>query len=312
MKIAITGGAGFIGGHVADRLEDRGHQVVIVDPRQRQGSLLREHRLADVRDATAMAEVAAHVDGMIHLAAVLGTQETIANPRPAAETNILGGLAVLEACQRHGIPLVYAGVGNHWMLNTYSTTKTCTERLLAQYVTELGLRAVTVRPMNAYGPRQAVAPPFGPAKVRKIVPAFVCRALSGMPIEVYGDGSQVSAMVHVTDVAEAFCRALEHLVDGYRLTTIEIGPDLDHATTVRQVAERVAAITSELSGREPVPVIELPMRPGEQPDRPVVADPSTLAQIGMFDPDLVDLDEGLTETIHWFSDMEGATWRRPS
>jgi UDP-glucose 4-epimerase len=96
MRIGIVGGAGFIGGHVADVATERGHEVLIFDHKGRSSSG-HEVMLGDVRDPTAMTELAAHVDGVIHLAACLGTQETILNPRPAAETNVMGGLNFLEA-----------------------------------------------------------------------------------------------------------------------------------------------------------------------------------------------------------------------
>jgi UDP-glucose 4-epimerase len=80
--------------------------------------------LGDIRDATAMVELAAHCDGIIHLAAVLGTQETIFNPRPAAETNLVGGLNFLEAVSQYDLPGVYIAIGNHWMNNSYSISKT--------------------------------------------------------------------------------------------------------------------------------------------------------------------------------------------
>lgn len=212
--IAVTGGDGFIGGYIREELLRRGHNPVSVDHAVRVSDYAGERIVADVRDRTAMMEVAAHVDGVIHLAAVLGTQETIKNPMPAAETNILGGLNILDACLQYKLPLVYAGVGNYWMKNTYSTTKTTVENLVYQYRDELRLRGAVVRPVNAYGPRQRVAMPFGPGKVRKIVPAFVCRALSGMPIEIYGSGNQVSDMVHVQDVAMCFVATLEKLLHG--------------------------------------------------------------------------------------------------
>jgi len=106
MKVGVTGGAGFIGGH-------RGHEPLVLDHHNR-----RLHRddvevlLGDVRDETAVFELAAHVDAIINLAAVLGTQETIQRPRPSAETNILGSLNVFEAADRYQLPVVYAGVGN--------------------------------------------------------------------------------------------------------------------------------------------------------------------------------------------------------
>lgn len=349
MKVGITGGAGFIGTHIAAQLTRRGDDVVVFDHRGRvaaefdaaDGEPLLARRsvmLGDVRDSTAVTELAAHVDGIIHLAAVLGTQETIGNPWPAAETNILGGINILNAVRQYDLPLVYAGVGNFQMRNTYSTTKTCIERLVEQYRDNLDVDAVVVRPMNAYGPGQSVAAPFGPAKVRKIMPAFVCRALSGMPIEVYGDGSQISDMVYVTDVAQAFIGALDAAAVGNVPDyPVEVGPAT--STTVRQIAETVVEVAGSDS-----PIVELPMRPGEaasgalqphvvdevidqleglgvhprlarQVARPlsnrVNADAHTLRWVGMSDEWLTDLRTGVGHSVDWYRKTRGAFWRSP-
>jgi nucleoside-diphosphate-sugar epimerase len=304
MKIGITGGAGFIGGYVAKVALERGHDVVVFDSRGRQISVGNgayiEPRLGDVRDATAMTELAAHVDGIIHLAACLGTQETIQNPRPAAETNIVGGLNFLEACTQYGIPGVYIGVGNHWMDNTYSISKTTVERFVRMFNADRkGSRFNIVRLVNAYGPRQSVAPPFGPAKVRKIAPSFITRALTGNPIEVYGDGSQVSDMVYVRDGAEALVRSLEAAAEGIVFDRpVEVGSV--RPVRVIDVAEHVAMLVAQKLGPL-VPINYLPMRPGETPGTPVVADTSTLEFVGMDPADLVQLGPGLEATIDWYA-----------
>jgi nucleoside-diphosphate-sugar epimerase len=316
MKIGVTGGAGFIGGYVVDVALERGHEVVVFDSRGRVAeysnlNAMHQHglgqriekRLGDVRDATAMTELAAHVDGIIHLAACLGTQETIRNPRPAAETNIVGGLNFLEACTQYGIPGVYIGVGNHWMDNTYSISKTTVERFVRMFNAERGGKFNIVRLVNAYGPGQSIAPPFGPAKVRKITPSFICRALTGNPIEVYGDGSQVSDMVYVRDGAEALVRSLESAAEGIVFDRpVEVGSV--RPVTVGQVAEYVRQqVALKLTGSpvNPVPIVNLPMRPGETPGTPVVADTSTLEFVGMDPADLVQLGPGLEATIDWYA-----------
>lgn len=317
-RIGITGGSGFIGSWAARKAVAMGYEVVVYD---RTGDLkgtvgkLVEDRtgalfLGDVRDATGMAELAAHVDGIIHLAACLGTQETIRNPYPAAETNIMGGLNFLEACAQYDIPGVYIGVGNHWMNNSYSITKTTVERFVHMYNAERGTRVNIVRAVNAYGPGQSVAPPYGPAKVRKITPAFVCRALTGAPIEVYGDGEQVSDMVHVGDVATALIRALEAAAEGRVIPEpVEIGPA--ESMTVNQVAEiiRRAAATylARLHGAGEYPgdlvdLVHLPMRPGEVPGDKVTADWTTLETIGMSYRDLTGAEEGLAATVKWYAE----------
>lgn len=310
MKVGITGGAGFIGSWVADELIARGHLPVIFDTRGRRHRDDVEVMLGDIRDEVSITELAAHVDGVVHLAAVLGTQETIKNPRPAVMTNALGGLNVLEACLQYDLPLVNICVGNWWMNNSYSITKHTFERLLAMFIKEHGMRAANVRCVNAYGPRQGAAPPFAAGKVRKIMPSFVCRALSGMPIEVYGDGLQVSDCVYVGDVANTLVTALENVAAGGVVEqTIEVGPV--ESATVNDVATLVADLCGAITGSA-VPVKHLPMRPGEMPGATVTADTSTLAQVGIDPHQFVPLTDGIRATIDYFVEVEGESWHRPS
>lgn len=284
--VLVTGGNGFIGRWTVRLLAERGYEVVVLDTRYREpaaGELL----LGDIRDATAVTEAVAHVDGVIHLAGVLGTQETIRNPRPAAETNILGGLNVFEACAQYGVPLVNIAVGNWWMDNTYSITKNTMERFARMFVVDRGAHVSIVRALNAYGPGQSMSAPYGPSKVRKIMPSFICRALTGEPIEVYGDGTQVMDMIHVSDVARALVGALEtdHPVD------IEAGTG--RATTVNDIAELVVA---EVGGS----IRHLPMRPGEAERSVVLGDPLTMRAVGIEPDSLTRLEAALPATVDYF------------
>lgn len=292
MRVLVTGGAGFIGRYVCQRLTERGHAAVVFDHYDRQ----RDYPvfLGDVRDASSVTEAMARVDGWIHLAAVLGTQETIQNPRPAVESNLMGGLNVLEAAAQYDLPGVYIGVGNHWMDNTYSISKTTIERFINMFNNHRGTRVNIVRAMNAYGPRQEPAQPFGHSRVRKITPAFVCRALAGMPVEVYGDGSQVSDMVYVTDVAQALVSALESAAENDVFDrAVEVGPDKH--ITVQEFAQKVIEFCDSESQ-----VVNLPMRPGELPGATVSADCTTLELVGMDAGGLVSLDDGLRHTVDYF------------
>lgn len=320
MKVAVTGGAGFIGGHVVDQLIRVGHDPVIFDHRARSQkrqygessgkAWMQVHAdedlfvpvmLGDTRDETAVTELAAHVDGIIHLASVLGTQETVFNPRPAVTTNVISGMNVFEAGVQYGIPVVNICVGNHGMSNPYSASKTCVETLGHMYVRDRGLALNQVRVVNAYGPRQLMAAPFGVGRVRKIMPAFIGRALTGAPIEVYGDGRQISDCVYVEDVARALVRALEYAKNGQVVPrVVEVGPS-EHST-VRHVAELVQNAAHLLGYDQPDPrIVELPMRPGETPGARVTADPSTLPLLGMSEAEFTPLDYGIHTTTEWYA-----------
>lgn len=307
MRTLVTGGSGFIASWIRKELIARGHTVLVMDHQDRRQGLAdgEEFFLGDVRDATAVTEAAAHVDGIIHLAAVLGTQETITNPRPSAETNILGSLNVFEAAAQYDLPTVYAGVGNHAFrlvgTGCYTITKSAAEDLARMYnLYREGGRITIVRPVNAYGPGQSVAKPYGTSKVRKIAPAFVCRALTGTDIEVYGDGTQISDCVYVEDVAKAFVQALEHTAEhGPTERPVEVGPLT--SVTVNDIARFVAAEAARVTGREPVGITHLPMRPGEIPNAVVTSDTDTLKQIGMTAADFVPLDEGIRRTVDYYA-----------
>lgn len=312
-KVLVSGASGFIGSWVIDELLRKNYGVVAFDhhykPNRYPGGV--ESIVGDMADATVVTEAAAHADGIIHLAGVLGTQETIKNPRPAATSNILGGLNFLEAANQYDLPMVYIAVGNFWMKNSYSISKTAVENYCGMFNNELNGCVNIVRAVNAYGPRQLAAAPFAEGKVRKITPSFVCRALCNMPIEIYGDGEQVSDMVYVGDLAETLVKALEAAENGNICEkVIECGPRINN--TVNEVAAKVIEVTEALGLAEPGnTVTHLPMRPGEIAGARVTADISTLGQIGMDTDYFVGLGEGLRRTVKWFHENEGVTWTRP-
>ena len=293
-KILVTGGYGFIGTYTVQELMGQGYEPWVFD---------RKHVCAgsrmicgDVRDATAVTEAVAAVDGVIHLAGVLGTQETITNLVPAAETNILGALNVLQACAQYQVPLVNIGVGNHFENNTYSLTKSCVERFCSMYGRYRNLAVLTVRAYNAYGPRQAVPQPHGTSRVRKVIPSFISRALAGEPIQIYGDGSQIMDMVFVRDAAKALVLALDHVrAHGYQEKVWEAGTG--RPTTVQYIAEAVQAEVERQTGKL-VPVENLPMRPGETPGSTVLAPEGSLQDMGITSP--VSLEKGLEQAVVYY------------
>lgn len=299
MKVLVTGAQGFIGQYVVEELISRGYTPVVFDRYDKgfraEGS---EFYLGDITDEVSVTEAFAHSDAFIHLAGVLGTQETIKNPNPAAYTNILGGLNVFKAAAQYDVPGVNIAVGNHWMNNTYSITKSTMERFAAMFNKESGTRINIVRPTNCFGPRQVSYTPYGPSKVKKIIPAFVNAAIRDLPIGVYGDGSQISDMIYVTDVAKTLVAAMDDAVRGQVYPfAFEVG--YGEPITVNQVAEAVIRVAGSKS------IVEhSPMRPGEEEHGVVIADPSNLSLLGINTQKFVTLDEGLENTIRWFRDTQ--------
>ena len=296
--VLVSGGNGFIGRYAVEELLGRGYDVSVLDTRYREPAKGATLVLGDIRDATSVTEAVSHADGVIHLAGVLGTQETIKNPRPAAETNILGGLNVLEACAQYDVPLVNIAVGNYWMNNTYSITKNTVERFVEMFVRFRGSRMTVVRALNAYGPRQTAAAPFGPSKVRKVMPSFICRALTGENIEIYGDGSQIMDMIYVEDVANILVAALEKTDRDGSQGTFEAGTG--RRTTVNDIAHLVVAEVARQGGPI-VNVVHLPMRPGEDANSIVIGDPKTLGPLGIGEL-LLPLEAGIAKSVEYFAD----------
>jgi nucleoside-diphosphate-sugar epimerase len=242
-RILVTGGNGFIGRAVARELESRDMGRVIFD------------RPLDCRDAHHISNNLTGITGVIHLAGALGTSETFGHEHEVADVNILGALTVADQCDRRRLPMVWIGTGHYGQPNPYAITKACAQDLLLAR----GNVAI-VKAYHAYGPGQKSDPPHGKGHVRKIMPSFVNRALTGMDVEIHGDGSNVIDLVHVDEVA----RILVDALDGPTGVVLEAGTG--HPMTVREVAEQVIAMTGSLSQ-----IVHLPMRPGEPEGAVVVA-----------------------------------------
>lgn len=294
-KVLVTGGSGFIGMAVVRNLIAKGIQVTVLDRNPKQGTQIYPSEngkvnvfYGDVRDATSVLEAVQHNDGVIHLAAMLGTQETIDNPGPVAEVNVLGSINVFNAVRQFKRKAVYIAVGNHWMNNPYSITKTAAERFALMMNKESGAQIAIVRGMNVFGPGQKNAP------VRKMMPNFIINALKGEDIVVYGTGEQIMDWIFVDDIAEILVRALlnEH---GVYDRVFEAG--LCEDLTVIGVAKKVIELTGSKSK-----IVNKPMRRGEIPGSKVKTDETTwgLEALEWKKSDMVSFEEGLKQTIDYY------------
>ena len=286
-KVLVTGGGGFVGSYVIDNLCERRIKVTVFDYKERkyQRSDINVF-LGDVRDREAVVEAVGSHDGILHLAGVLGTQETIDKPLHAVDINIRGALNVFDACRIHRKPAVYISVGNYWMNNSYAITKSVAERFALMYNKEFQTAISVVRAFNIYGPRQKVKP------VRKVVPNFILPALKDEELIVYGSGNQIMDMIYVEDVAEILVRALLMGHDAYD-RVIEAGMGRD--TTINELAELVIRACGSHSK-----IRHVEMRPGEAPDSVVKADVETLRCLDFSAQDMTPLEEGIRKAVEWY------------
>jgi UDP-glucose 4-epimerase len=256
MRVVVTGGAGFIGSHLVDRLVADGAEVVVVDHLRggHEANLavaLRTGRVSVVRqDVTGpgvterIAEAAP--DTVFHLAAQIDVRASVVDPVHDATSNVLGTLAVLEAARRSGVrkvvfvssvavygPPVSLPVTENAVprpLSPYAVSKLAGEFYLHQYRELHGLDTTVLTLSNTYGPRQD---PHGEAGV---VAIFADALLSGKPTRVYGDGGNVRDYVYVGDVVDALAVAAARPGTGRRIN-ISTGRRTSDLELHRLVAE---------------------------------------------------------------------------
>lgn len=231
-RTLITGGAGFIGSHLAELLLGRGHHVTIIDDLST-GSLANVQHLVGherfrfaietIGNEMVLDRLASECDVIFHLAAAVGVQLIIQRPVHTIETNIMGTEAVLKAALRYRAKVLVAStsevygksehvpyseandvvlgptVRNRW---AYAASKMVDEFLALAYHREHGLPVVISRLFNTVGPRQT-------GQYGMVIPRFVQQALAGQPLTVYGDGSQTRCFCNVADTVQALAGLAE-------------------------------------------------------------------------------------------------------
>lgn len=266
MKALITGGAGFIGSHLAEHLLAAGHEVVVLDDLAT-GTLENLAAISDhprlryvagsVLDEALVDAIVSQVDTIFHLAAAVGSFVIRDRTLESLRTNIHGTEHVLAAAHRHQARVLIASSSEIYGKNTkigltedddrvvgspllhrwsYSEAKAVDESLTRAYVTELGLRAVIVRLFNTVGPRQS-------GRYGMVIPRFVAQALSGLPLTIFGTGEQVRCFCHVHDVVPA----LQALVEHPRACGIAVNVGSSEQISIAGLARRVLALTGSAS-----------------------------------------------------------------
>lgn len=298
MKALITGGAGFIGSHLAELLLNEGHDVVVVD-NLNSGRLRNIEQLAkfpsfefkkiDIRDVAKVELAVQGADWVFHLAGLADIVPSIENPVEYYQVNVDGTFNMLEASRKAGVKrFIYAASSSSYgfakQLPTpetaaispeypYALTKYMGEELVLHWAKVYKLPTLSLRLFNVYGPRSRTSGTYG-----AVFGVFLAQKLAGKPFTVVGDGTQTRDFTFVTDVARAFYAAAKSSASG---EAMNVGSD-NHYSVNRLV---------ELLGGE---VTYIPKRPGE-PDC-TFADTTKIKKLIDWKPQ-VSFEEGVAELI---------------
>ncbi|WP_347928134.1 NAD-dependent epimerase/dehydratase family protein [Pseudomonas helvetica] len=271
--VLITGGAGFIGSHLADALLAKGHSVRILDDLstgKRSNLPLDNPRVelieGDVADAALVAKVMVGCSAVAHLAAVASVQASVDDPVRTHQSNFIGTLNVCEAMRQAGVKRVLfassaAVYGNNGEgesideetakapLTPYAADKLAGEYYLDFYRRQHGLEPAIFRFFNIFGPRQDPSSPYS-----GVISIFSERAQKGLPITVFGDGEQTRDFVYVEDLVDLLVQAIE-------MPTLEVGAvnvGWNQATTLKQMLQALEEVVGQLP-----PIAYGPARSGD-------------------------------------------------
>ncbi len=308
-RILITGGAGFIGSHLIERITPD-NRVVVFDNYHRDA--LTRSGLAgrpevevikgDVLDADALMRAARGCDAVVHLASIAGVDTVIKNPVLTMKVSLLGTFHALEAAREGGgvrrfIDFSTSEVFGRYAYQvtefdsttlgavgearwTYAVAKLATEHLAMNYHKEFGLPTCSIRPFNIFGPRQV-----GEGAVHH----FIVRALRGEPLTIHNDGSQIRAWCYVDDIVDAIISTLER--DEAVGHAFNIGNPRS-TVTIYNLAREIVRLSS--SGSR----IEFEKWPHADVEIRVPSVDKARELLGY--QAKVDLEEGLLRTIHWY------------
>lgn len=272
MKVFITGGAGFIGSHLAEHLLAQGHRVLILDDLST-GAIANiehligrrgfEYRIGSVMDAPLVAELVDRCDATVHLAAAVGVRLIVERPVYTIENNVHGTEVVLEAVARKQRPILIASTSEVYGKSArvpfreeddlvlgptthsrwaYACSKALDEWLGLAYLREKGVPVIIARFFNTVGPRQT-------GRYGMVLPNFAAQALAGEPITVYGTGEQSRCFGHVRDAVIAIDRLLH--------TPAAIGQVFNIGSDEEVTINRLAELVRD-AARSSSPIVHVP------------------------------------------------------
>lgn len=316
MNVLVTGGAGFIGSHLVERLLREGHRVAVLDefndfyPPER-----KEENLSEVRSQIALHRIglgdraaverivgAGGFEAIVHLAARAGVRPSIQQPHLYVETNVTGTLNLLEAARLARVPRFVFGSSSsvyglcrtipfredlplQETISPYAATKLAGEQLCSNYAHLYGMRTVCLRFFTVYGPRQ---------RPDLAIHHFTERISAGRPIRQFGDGSTRRDYTYVDDIVSGILGALGH--DGALFDVFNLGGS--ETTSLSALIGQL----EQLLGRQAV-IEQLPEQPGDLPV--TYADVSKARAAFGYAPQ-TRLPDGLAKFVEWFQDWQAS------
>jgi UDP-glucose 4-epimerase len=320
MNILVTGGAGFIGSHLVERLIELGHHVCTLDDMSNgrsefldQAGKSNRHSMVhgSVTDKDLLGKLMERCDLVFHLAAVLGVKNTVENPIKVIEGNIDGTRNILELAHQRHIKVVFASTSEIYGKNSnlpfkedsdrvlgapsihrwcYATAKAIDEHLCFAYA-EKGLPVTIVRYFNAYGPRQTSSQYGG------VVPRFIKAALNGVPLEVHGDGTQTRCFTFIQDMIAGTVAAMDPKANGL---AFNIGSE--YPINIHDLAKKIRDLSDSSS---PIHLVAYEKAYGNgYEDMPARIPDLTRSKHILQYKQSVTLDEGLLITIDWYKQQQ--------
>ena len=308
-RVLVTGGAGFIGSHLVERLLGDGHAVRVLDNfstgsranlpfAARYGAAL-EVIEGDIRDGATVAGALAGVGVVFHQAAMRSVPRSVEDPLGANEHNVTGTLNVLQAARQAGVRrVVYASSSSVYgdrpdlpkreeqppaPISPYAVSKTAGEQYATVWSRLYGVETVGLRYFNVFGPRQDPASEYA-----AVIPRFILWALRGEPLQVHGDGDQSRDFTYIDNVVDA--NVLAGRVDGVGGEVFNVGCGV--RTSLLDIVARLEAILGRRLERR-----HGPARPGDV--RHTLADIDKAKRRLGYSP-LVGFDEGFRQTVAYF------------
>jgi UDP-glucose 4-epimerase len=298
MKIAVTGGSGFIASHVVDYLLKEGHEVVVIDHRVRPHRTDVQFEDIDILNLSALIQATKGCEYVFHLAAVSNVNYAHKYPVYTVDLNITGTANVLEAARLNGIGRVffastvwiYTGTRGNGLLSEeepfylpdaghiYTSSKIASEMIIHNYWQLYRQPFTILRYGIPYGPRM---------REELVIPIFIRKALKGEPIMIQGDGSQYRNYVYIDDLARAHLLAMSERAEN-QVYNLEGARKI----TVKEVARTINKV---LGGG--VKIEHVPARPGDYAGKEVSA--SKVLHELEWEPK-VEFEEGMRRTVEWF------------